>query len=123
MLLLIFAKIMSLLLLLLLLYYFINFFMKIIFIFSCFGMFRNVPCSGFYRRPTSVQYNSGVPTDCLYNECIRKRCSFQRKIFTCEVASFGLFQNRLLDSAGLALKRNSCLVAEKGIFSGAIWFL
>ena len=42
------------------LFYFI-FFMKIIFIFSCsgifcdvpecFGMFRNVPCSGFYRRP------------------------------------------------------------------------
>ena len=70
-----------------------------------------------------VQYNSSVQTDCLYNECIRKRCSFQRKIFACEVASFGLFQNRLLDSARLALKRNSCLVAEKGIFSGAIWFL
>ena len=29
------------------------FFMKIIFIFSCAGMFRNVPaCSGFYRRPS-----------------------------------------------------------------------
>ena len=27
------------------------FFMKIIFIFSCSGMFRNVPCSGFYQRP------------------------------------------------------------------------
>ena len=25
--------------------------MKIIFIFSCSGMFRDVPCSGFYRRP------------------------------------------------------------------------
>ena len=25
--------------------------MKIIFTFSCSGMFRNVPCSGFYRRP------------------------------------------------------------------------
>ena len=33
--------------------YFTNFFfMKIILIFSCSGMFRNVPCSGFYRRPT-----------------------------------------------------------------------
>ena len=33
--------------------YFINFFfMKIISIFSCSGMFRNVPCSGFYRCPT-----------------------------------------------------------------------
>ena len=33
--------------------YFINFFfMKIISIFSCSGMFRYVPCSGFYRRPT-----------------------------------------------------------------------
>ena len=31
-------------------YHFINFFfMKIYFIFSCSGMFRNVPCSGFYR--------------------------------------------------------------------------
>ena len=27
-------------------------FMKIIFIFACFGMFRNVPCSEFYRRST-----------------------------------------------------------------------
>ena len=26
--------------------------MKIILIFSCSGMFRNVPCSGFYRRPS-----------------------------------------------------------------------
>ena len=61
---------------------------------------------GSIFRWTSAQYNSDVQTaDCLYNECIRKRCSFQRKIFTCEVASFGLFQNRLLDSAGLALKR------------------
>ena len=25
--------------------------MKVPFIFSCSGMFRNVPCSGFYRRP------------------------------------------------------------------------
>ena len=83
--------------------------MKIIFIFSCSGMFRNVPCSRFYRRPTSVQYNSGVQTDCLYNECIRKRCSFQRKIFTSEVASFSLFQSRLFDSAGLALKRKVSL--------------
>ena len=57
-LLLIFIKI--ILLLLLLFYLFI--FMKIIFIFSCSGMFRNVPersimfrnvpCSWFYRRPT-----------------------------------------------------------------------
>ena len=61
---------------------------------------------GSIFRWTSAQYNSDVQTaDCLYNECIRKICSFQRKIFTCEVASFGLFQNRLLDSAGLALKR------------------
>ena len=61
---------------------------------------------GSIFRWTSAQYNSDVQTaDCLYNECIRKRCSFQRKIFTCKVASFGLFQNRLLDSAGLALKR------------------
>ena len=36
---------------LLLLFYYIYFFMKIMFIFSCSGMFRNVPCSGFYRRP------------------------------------------------------------------------
>ena len=102
---------------------------------------------GSIFRWTSAQYNSDVQTaDCLYNECIRKRCSFQRKIFTCEVASFGLFQNRLLDSAGLALKRKvrltyaqtrawlqrierstslDCLCQiriKKGIFSGAIWF-
>ena len=102
---------------------------------------------GSIFRWTSAQYNSDVQTaDCLYNECIRKICSFQRKIFTCEVASFGLFQNRLLDSAGLALKRKvrltyaqtrawlqrierstslDCLCQiriKKGIFSGAIWF-
>ena len=39
------------------------FFLKIIFVFSCSGMFRNVPCSGFYRRPTqrlfSVKYLFG----------------------------------------------------------------
>ena len=46
-LLLIFTKI-----ILLLLFYYIFFFMKIIFIFSCSGMFRNVPCSWFYRRPS-----------------------------------------------------------------------
>ena len=32
----------------------ILFFMKIIFIFSCSGMFWNVPCSGFYQRPLST---------------------------------------------------------------------
>ena len=31
-----------------------NFFMKIIFIFSCSGIFRNVPCSWFYRQPTTT---------------------------------------------------------------------
>ena len=46
-LLLIFIKIILLLLL------FFIFFMKIIFIFSCSGMFRNVPCSWFYWRPFS----------------------------------------------------------------------
>ena len=65
---------------------------------------RSVFLVQIFRR-TSVHYNSGVQTDCLYNECISKRCSFQRKIFTCEVALFGLFQNRLLHSARLALKR------------------
>ena len=46
-LLLIFTKTMLLLLFIL----FNFFFMKITFIFSCSGMFRNVPCSWFYRRP------------------------------------------------------------------------
>ena len=32
----------------------IFFFMKTSFIFSCSGMFRNVQCSGFYRRPTEI---------------------------------------------------------------------
>ena len=37
---------------LLLLFYYIFFFVKIIFIFSCSGMFRNVPaCSGMFRVP------------------------------------------------------------------------
>ena len=49
---------------------------------------------------TSAKDNRGVRTNCLYNGYIRKSCSFQRKIFTCEVAYIGLFQNRLLDSAG-----------------------
>ena len=34
------------------LFYLFIFFMKIIFIFSCCGMFRHVPCSWFYRRPS-----------------------------------------------------------------------
>ena len=32
------------------------FFMKIIFIFSCSGMFPNVPCSWFYRRPSCKKW-------------------------------------------------------------------
>ena len=59
---LVFTKIILLLLLLLLLLLFIYlfiyffFFMKIILFFhvpECSGMFRNVPCSRFYRRPTT----------------------------------------------------------------------
>ena len=69
---------------------------------------RSVFLVQIFRR-TSVHYNSGVQTDCLYHESIPKRCSFQSKIFTCEVALFGLFQNRLLDSARLALKRKVSL--------------
>ena len=42
-------------------YIIITFFMKIIFIFSCSGMFRNVPCSWFYRRPSSGCSNALVP--------------------------------------------------------------
>ena len=34
-----------------------------------------------------------------------KKMFFSTQNIQCEVASFGLFQNRLLDSAGLALKR------------------
>ena len=30
--------------------------MKITFIFSCSGMFRNVPCSGFYQRPKNCPF-------------------------------------------------------------------
>ena len=55
-------------------------------------------------RQTPVQYNSGLQTNCVYNECIRKRCSFQGKIFPCEVVTFGLFQNRLLDPVGSRIK-------------------
>ena len=40
--------------LLLFIYFYYYFFMKIIFIFSCSGMFRNVPgCSGMFRHVTS----------------------------------------------------------------------
>ena len=42
--------------LLLLLFYFVYlFFLENYFIFSCFGMFRNVPCSRFYRRPVNLE--------------------------------------------------------------------
>ena len=51
-----------------------------------------------------MQYNSGLQANCVYNECIRKRCSFQGKIFTCEAVTFGLFQNRLLDPVGSRIK-------------------
>ena len=37
------------------LFYLFIFFMKIISIFSCSGMFRNVPCSQFYRRLLNLQ--------------------------------------------------------------------
>ena len=51
---------------------------------------------------TSVMYKRRIV---FIMNASEKRCSFQRKIFTCEIASFGLFQNRLLDFSGLALKR------------------
>ena len=35
-------------------YYYFFFFHENYFIFSCSGMFRNVPCSWFYRRPISA---------------------------------------------------------------------
>ena len=38
--------------------------MKIIFIFSCSGMFRNVPCSWFYRRPF-FSVNFSLERGCL----------------------------------------------------------
>ena len=43
---------------------YIFFFMKIIFIFSCSGMFRNVPCSRFYRRPF-FSVNFSLERGCL----------------------------------------------------------
>ena len=59
-LLLIFTKIM---LLSLLLFYFIFFFMKIIFIFSCSGMFRDVPeCSGMFRVLGLIDAHSLQPS-------------------------------------------------------------
>ena len=89
-LLLIFIKI--ILLLLLLLYLFI--FMKIIFIFSCSGMFRNVPvCSGMFRNvPCSglstpkikVNFDS-IPCVNSYEETIFKR--FQVETKECKLES------------------------------------
>ena len=84
-LLLIFIKI--ILLWLLLLYLFI--FMKIIFIFSCSGMFRNVPecsgmfrnvpCSGFYRRPVESRY--GFCTLLLMSGTFRRPAGDFRRVF------------------------------------------
>ena len=67
-----------------------------------------------------MQYKSGVQTDCLYNECIRKDVFFNAKYSLVTLLTFGLFQNRLLDSAGTRIKEegklnmctNSCFVAE-----------
>ena len=56
-LLLIFTKI-----ILLVLFYYIFFFIKIIFIFSCSGMFRNVPaCSGMFHVPGFIDAQEFVP--------------------------------------------------------------
>ena len=47
---------------LLVLFYYIFFFIKIIFIFSCSGMFRNVPaCSGMFHVPDFIDAQEFVP--------------------------------------------------------------
>ena len=48
-------------------------------------------------------------SNCLQNRYFSENCRWVPLIFTCEVALFGLFQNRLLDLAGLALKRKVSL--------------
>ena len=57
-------------------YYYYIFFTKIIFIFSCSGMFRNVPCSGFYRRPLILNecnlYCKTVKYCFLFKDCMIK---------------------------------------------------
>ena len=68
-------------------------------------------------RRTSVQYNSGVQTDSLYNERIQR--FYNAKYSLVRLITFVLFQNRLLlnnDSARSRIKEegmcgNSCLVA------------
>ena len=41
----------------------------------------------------------------IYNECIRKRCSFQRKVFSCEVAYIWLVSKSTAWLSRLALQR------------------
>ena len=55
------------------------FFMKIIFIFSCSGMFRNVPCSGFYRRPMRAHRNQRI----LINIYLKSKVSPNKKSWSC----------------------------------------
>ena len=61
----------------LLLFFLIFFFMKIIFIFSFSGMFRNVPCSGFYDA--LLQWNEKKKKIQLYNEWMWSMTALSKK--------------------------------------------
>ena len=75
--------------------YFTNFFfMKIILIFSCSGMFRNVPCSGFYRRPTQ-RYFQLVVASLLPSEYIED-ITWQRGDIRILSSSERYFQHEVL---------------------------
>ena len=49
-----------------------------------FGMFRNVPCSGFYRRPLLAEFQEASAEIGIENEpWTRCRCSYPRRACSC----------------------------------------
>ena len=70
-----------------LLFYLFNFFMKITFIFfmfrdfsGCSGMFRNAPCSGFYRRPIKLFSISFITSNIVRRFDLSRTQNFRRII-------------------------------------------
>ena len=55
-------------------------------------MFRNVPCSGFYRRPFGYRIGrSGIETECVMHICcifVAKEGTFVKKRHILETRSF-----------------------------------
>ena len=81
-------------------FHFTHFFLIIIIIIRYSGMFRDVPCSGFYRRPNTsgaVQLNGFFGKIFYFLEAVFSKCNFTFVFicfFICQCTFFTIFQRK-----------------------------